>query len=70
MNETSTVNAICLDGPYRGALVRVEQEVGVVVVPDPTGTTSSRASYRITRERVHHPSHHVPFIGLRWVAQD
>ncbi len=64
----SEVNAICLDGPYRGALVHVDQEVGVVDIADPTGSTPAIAAYRITRERVHHPSHHTPFVGLRWAA--
>ncbi|WP_019631415.1 hypothetical protein [Actinomadura atramentaria] len=61
------VNALCLDGPFRGALVRVEQDVGAVEVEDPAGRDRP-ARYRITRERVHHPSCRDPFVVLRWAG--
>ncbi|MFC0039875.1 hypothetical protein [Actinomadura rayongensis] len=67
---TGERNALCLDGPYHGALVRVEQDVGAVEVPDPTEAFGGRARYRITRERVHHPSRHAPFVVLRWTGDD
>ncbi|MDX6740689.1 hypothetical protein [Actinocorallia sp. A-T 12471] len=62
----SAVNAMCHGGPFHGALVFVEQEVGIVVVADPGGADGVEARYLITRERVWHPSSAVPFVVLVW----
>ncbi|MBW8483133.1 hypothetical protein [Actinomadura parmotrematis] len=61
-------NALCADGPCRNTLVRVEQDIGIVQVAVPSGRPVAAARYRITRERVHHPSRSAPFIVLRWIA--
>ncbi|MCD0452984.1 hypothetical protein LO762_27945 [Actinocorallia sp. API 0066] len=64
----SAVNAVCRGGPFHGALVRVEQEVGAVDVADPAGGGGS-ARYLITRERVWHPSSTRPFVVLVWTGE-
>ncbi|GII57770.1 hypothetical protein Pth03_61590 [Planotetraspora thailandica] len=62
-------NAICLGGPCHGMLTRVEQDIGLLTVPVPRRSPEepdSTASYRVTRERVHHPSSAEPFVALYW----
>ncbi|ROO86090.1 hypothetical protein EDD29_3653 [Actinocorallia herbida] len=65
----SAVNAICHGGPFHGALVRVDQDVGIVAVADPGGADGVEAGYRITRDRVWHPSSAVPFVVLTWAEE-
>lgn len=62
---TEPANAICLGGPCHGMLVRVDQDIGSVVVPLPAPKTGT-ADYHITSERVHHPSCPAPLIVLHW----
>lgn len=60
--------AVCVGGPFHGALIRLEQRVGVVTVPDPRGGSATEP-YRITRDRVWHPCRETPFIVLVWIGK-
>ncbi|MEV8637152.1 hypothetical protein AB0395_36475 [Streptosporangium sp. NPDC051023] len=60
-------NAICLGGPCHGMLVHIDQDIGLVAVPVPYRRPGDpEAHYRVTSERVHHPSHTEPFVALHW----
>jgi hypothetical protein len=62
-------NAICLGGPCHGLLTHIHQDIGTLTVAVPGGRSGGEpetARYRVTRERVHHPSHPEPYIALHW----
>jgi hypothetical protein len=64
-------NAICLGGPCHGMLTHIDQDIGTLTVPVPHRSPEepeTTARYRVTRERVHHPSCAGPFIVLHWAA--
>ncbi len=67
--NTTPHNAICLGGPCHGMLTHIDQDIGLPAVPIPRRSPDeleTTASYRVTRERVHHPSCADPFIALHW----
>ncbi|MDP9846865.1 hypothetical protein [Streptosporangium lutulentum] len=69
MNSHRPHNAICLGGPCHGMLTHIDQDIGVLSVPVPRRSPEepeAAARYRVTRERVHHPSCAEPFIALYW----
>jgi hypothetical protein len=69
MNSHSPHNAICLGGPCHGMLTRIGQDIGTLSVQIPYRSSEepeATARYRITRERVHHPSCAEPLIALHW----
>ncbi|MEZ0072055.1 hypothetical protein [Planotetraspora sp. GP83] len=75
MNSPPPHNAICLGGPCHGMLTHIDQDIGIVTVPVPSHSpehpedpedADATARYRVTRERVHHPSCAEPFIALHW----
>jgi hypothetical protein len=62
-------NAICLGGPCHGMLIRIDQDIGILRIPLPPPSarkSTATAGYRITRNRVHHPSCREPFVALSW----
>ncbi|GAA1262352.1 hypothetical protein Psi02_74780 [Planotetraspora silvatica] len=72
VNAPPAHNAICLGGPCHGMLTHIDQDIGVLAVPVPRRSPDDPeavASYRVTRERVHHPSCSDPFIALHWADQ-
>ncbi|GAA1017305.1 hypothetical protein Aple_033530 [Acrocarpospora pleiomorpha] len=60
---TPRPNAICIGGPCHGLLVRIDQDVGVLRIDH---ETLPDARYRVTADRVHHPSSSQPFVVLSW----
>jgi hypothetical protein len=62
---TKPANAICLGGPCHGALVRIGQDIGRVLVPL-SSPDDGAAKYHVTRERVRYPSCREPLVVLHW----
>jgi hypothetical protein len=58
-------NAICLGGPCHGALVHVDRDSGLVLVPLPF-PESGTADYHVTGERIYRDSCAGPITVLHW----